>query len=231
MQDDEPTSPVNNFHSALTGLNHNPQGINSKTLADLRSAPVSPTQHAAFQQLAQILQNPDLDPAAKERACTDAADLLATTKRPREDLPFNDPDNMAHFRWSITRRKSLSQELTAEARKHSPVNRSTNMEDHLIKQMTDEQGETFRTSKAWETMSHRERAILQLLQQRLWMPFRIFHAAVENTLSRPIPAEQLGLNRSKLINEILNGEPAPTLDQIMAKLPPLLNQQDHTDNA
>ena len=89
--------------------------------------------------------------------------------------------------------------------------------EHLMEQMTIEQGEAFLESQAWEHLSDRERAEFQLLQDRLWMPFSTFHHAVESALDRPVESAEFGFNRQGLIKEILQDNPPPTLQAILDK--------------
>lgn len=53
-------------------------------------------------------------------------------------------------------------------------------------------------SKFWETMSYRDRAMFQMFEPLLCMPFDVFHEAVEKTLSRPVFTHEFGLNTEGL---------------------------------
>ena len=90
--------------------------------------------------------------------------------------------------------------------------------EHQVEQMTMEQGTAFLESKAWEQLSPRERAEFQLLQDRLWMPFSVFQDSVATALERPVDAPELGFNRQGLISELLQGNPAPILQDILDKV-------------
>lgn len=59
--------------------------------------------------------------------------------------------------------------------------------------------------KFWEWLSPRERAIFQLQEDRLCMPFLKFQQAVETCVNRPVSDVELALRRQELIEEILIG--------------------------
>jgi hypothetical protein len=88
----------------------------------------------------------------------------------------------------------------------------------VTEKMTREQAIAFYEARAWEPMTHRERAAFQLHHGRSCMPFSVFHEAVEKTLGRPVFTHEFGLNWDGLIAE-LNGAPAPTFAEILARLP------------
>lgn len=73
--------------------------------------------------------------------------------------------------------------------------------------------------KWWEGRSHREIAEFQLLTDELCIPFSMFHEAIEKALRRPVFTHELGLNRSGLISELLDGAPAPSFDEIIGLIP------------
>ena len=52
--------------------------------------------------------------------------------------------------------------------------------------MTEAEAITLADSKFWETMTMRERAVFQMFESRLCMPFSVFHEAMEATLGRPV---------------------------------------------
>jgi hypothetical protein len=74
-------------------------------------------------------------------------------------------------------------------------------------------------SRFWEQLSYRERAMFQLWEERLCMPFEVFHEAVEKALDRPVYTHEFGLNLDGLRRELLGDQPAPTLDDILALIP------------
>ena len=60
--------------------------------------------------------------------------------------------------------------------------------------MTKEQAIALAESNFWEGMSHREIAEFQMMEEKLCMPFTVFHEAVEKTLGRPVFTHEFGLN-------------------------------------
>jgi hypothetical protein len=72
----------------------------------------------------------------------------------------------------------------------------------------------------WEHLSHEERARFQIAEERLCMPFGVFHEAVEKTLGRSVFTHEFGLNHDGLKAEILDGAEPPTMDEIIGLLPP-----------
>ena len=87
-----------------------------------------------------------------------------------------------------------------------------------MKQLTKDQAIQFFDTKSWEALSFEERAKFQISQERLCMPFGVFHEAVEKTINRPIFTHEFGLNYDGLRNE-LNGGNAPTLEEIVNLIP------------
>lgn len=85
--------------------------------------------------------------------------------------------------------------------------------------MTKEEATALYESKFWETMSLRDRALFQLFEDRLCMPFHVFHDAVEHVLGRPVFTHEFARNRDGLASELLGGRPAPTMDEILALIP------------
>lgn len=88
-----------------------------------------------------------------------------------------------------------------------------------IKQLTKQEAINFYDGKLYEHMSDREKAIFQLTQDRLCMPFGVFHEAVEKTLGRPVFTHELGLNSDDLMKEILGEKEPPTFDEIVKMIP------------
>lgn len=85
--------------------------------------------------------------------------------------------------------------------------------------MTEEQAIALGNSGWWEGLSYRERAEFQLIEDRLCMPFEVFHEAVEKTLGRPVYTHEFGLARKELISELTGDRPAPTLEDILNLIP------------
>lgn len=86
-------------------------------------------------------------------------------------------------------------------------------------QLTKEQAIELAESGAWKDMNLRQRAEFQMLQNRLCMPFDVFHEAVEKTLGRPVYTHEFGLNRDGLIAELFEDKEPPTLQEIIEMIP------------
>ncbi|HLE17638.1 MAG TPA: hypothetical protein VI728_05050 [Syntrophales bacterium] len=74
-------------------------------------------------------------------------------------------------------------------------------------------------TKFWETMTLKERAMFQMFEKRLCMPFDVFHEAVEKTLGRPVLTHEFGLNWEGIQKELLGDTPAPTMKDIINMIP------------
>lgn len=85
--------------------------------------------------------------------------------------------------------------------------------------MTENQAIKLAESKFWETMSFRERAVFQINEKRLCMPFDVFHEAVEKTIGRPVFTHEFGLNYEGIRSEIMDGAPPPTFEDIINMIP------------
>lgn len=87
-------------------------------------------------------------------------------------------------------------------------------------QLTREQAIAFHDSKAYEPLSCRERALFQMEQDCLCMPFGVFHEAVEKTLGRPVFTHEFAFGgRERLMKEMLGEAPAPTFEDIINLIP------------
>ncbi len=85
--------------------------------------------------------------------------------------------------------------------------------------MTKEEAIKLMDTKFWETMTLKERAMFQMFERRLCMPFDVFHEAVEKTLGRPVWTHEFGLNCEGLKKELLGEAPAPTMEDIINMIP------------
>ena len=85
--------------------------------------------------------------------------------------------------------------------------------------MTKEDAVKLAESNFWESMSYKERAIFQINEPKLCMPFDVFHEAVEKTLGRPVYTHEFGLNYEGIKSEIMNGAPPPTMEEIINMIP------------
>lgn len=87
-----------------------------------------------------------------------------------------------------------------------------------MKQLTKEQAVAFAENKCYESMSYRQRAEFQMEQDRLCMPFDVFHEAIEKTLGRPVFTHEFAF-RDELRKELYGEKDAPTFEEICALIP------------
>jgi len=85
--------------------------------------------------------------------------------------------------------------------------------------MTKDEAVALFDSKFWEPMSYRDRAVFQMFEGRLCMPFDVFHEAVEKSLGRPVFTHEFGLNHEGLQKELMGKAAAPTFEQIIELIP------------
>ena len=71
----------------------------------------------------------------------------------------------------------------------------------------------------WRTMTYKDRAVFQMFEPLLCMPFDVFHEAVEKTLDRPVSTHEFGLANEELKLELLGERPAPSLGDIINLIP------------
>ena len=70
----------------------------------------------------------------------------------------------------------------------------------------------------WESMNYEERAIFQLFEERLCMPYEVFREAVERTLGRGVKNQEI-LFSDQLSVEILRGRATPSIEEILSLIP------------
>lgn len=85
--------------------------------------------------------------------------------------------------------------------------------------ITKEQAIALSKSNFWETMTPKEIALFQMFEERLCMPFEVFHKAITEALGRPVYTHEFGLNREGLKKELLGEKAAPTFNEIMDLIP------------
>jgi hypothetical protein len=89
-----------------------------------------------------------------------------------------------------------------------------------ITQLTEVQAIACNHSKQWEGWDLPTRALFQIHQDRLCMPFSVFHEAIEKTLKRPVFTHEFtSTNIPRLKSELFGLVDAPTFDRIIALLP------------
>lgn len=85
--------------------------------------------------------------------------------------------------------------------------------------MTQEQAVALYESKFWEELTLIQRALFQMREDRLCMPFDVFHEAVEKTLGRPVFTHEFAMNRDGLLAELEGHGPTPTIYEVMQLIP------------
>ena len=89
----------------------------------------------------------------------------------------------------------------------------------LKKQLTKQEAIDLYHSNFWEKMNYKDRALFQLINDRLCMPFDVFHEAIRKALNRPVWTHEMALNRQELINELLGKKSAPSFEEIINLIP------------
>lgn len=88
-----------------------------------------------------------------------------------------------------------------------------------MKQFTREQAIAIAESGEWKDWTDEEIVRLQLFQDRLCVPFQIYHAALGKVFDRPVYTHELtSSNHQNLVDEYLGKRPDPTLEEIIAML-------------
>lgn len=89
------------------------------------------------------------------------------------------------------------------------------------KQLSEEEAIAFYDDKKWEPMTLRERAEFQVEQDRLCMPFDVFHAAIEHALGRPVWTHEFA-ERDRIRDELAGRRPKGTVAESFAALERLM---------
>lgn len=75
-------------------------------------------------------------------------------------------------------------------------------------------------SKFWEAMDFEQRAMFQLWEEKLCMPFGVFHEAISKALRRDVYTHEFASgNNDALKEELLGLRPAPTTEDIINLIP------------
>ena len=82
-----------------------------------------------------------------------------------------------------------------------------------------DQAVAFYESGVWKKMTSPELAAFQIAQERLCVPFEVFHRAVEETIGRRIYVHEFSMNRGGLRVEIQGKAKCPTMAEIIAMFP------------
>jgi len=78
---------------------------------------------------------------------------------------------------------------------------------------TREQAIAFDESKAWESMTFRQRAEFQMVTELLCMPFDVFHEALQKTLGRPVFTHELA-DWDSITAELFGEKGSPSMEEI-----------------
>lgn len=87
-----------------------------------------------------------------------------------------------------------------------------------MKQLTKEQAIAFGENKLYENTTYRQIAEFQMEQDKLCMPFGVFHEAMEKTLGRPVFTHEFSF-REELRKELYGEKEPPTFEEICALIP------------
>ena len=87
-----------------------------------------------------------------------------------------------------------------------------------MKQLTEKQAIEFANSKVYEAWSPRQIAEFQIEQERLCVPFDLFHESVEKTLGRPVFTHEFAFSEN-LRKELFGEKEPPTLEEIIELIP------------
>ena len=88
-----------------------------------------------------------------------------------------------------------------------------------MKQLTKEQAIKFGKSRIYDKWTYEQIVRFQLFQEKMCMPFSIFHEAIEKVLDRPVYTHEFGMNYEGIVLEYLGEKEAPTLDEIIELIP------------
>jgi len=88
-----------------------------------------------------------------------------------------------------------------------------------MKQLTKEQAIAFSESESYKGMSYQEIAEFQINQEKLCMPFGVFHEAIEKTINRPVFTHEFGLNAEGIKAEVMEGKEPPNFEDIINLIP------------
>ena len=84
-----------------------------------------------------------------------------------------------------------------------------------MKQFTKQQAIAFEKSGEWKDWTSEDVVKLQLYQNKLCVPFEVFHKSIEEVLGRPVFTHEFGLNRQGLMNEFEGNCATPTFEETM----------------
>lgn len=87
-----------------------------------------------------------------------------------------------------------------------------------MKQLTKEEAIAFYQSKCYTGWTSRQIAEFQCFQEKLCVPFTLFHAAMEEVLGRSVYTHEFA-NQESLQKELMGDKEPPTLEEILDMIP------------
>ncbi|MDX1514774.1 MAG: hypothetical protein R3174_13635 [Gammaproteobacteria bacterium] len=88
----------------------------------------------------------------------------------------------------------------------------------MINRLSRDQAVALYDSKFWRHLNMEERACFQLREERLCMPFAVFHQAVETCLQREVGAAEY-LRPRRLLRELSRDAAPPAKETILELVP------------
>lgn len=89
----------------------------------------------------------------------------------------------------------------------------------MANKLTREEAIEIYESEEWKGWSDERLVGFQLFEDRLCVPWGVFHAAIERVFNRPVYTHEFGLNREGLQREFLHEIDPPTLEEIIDLIP------------
>lgn len=87
-----------------------------------------------------------------------------------------------------------------------------------MRQLTKEEAIAFCDNKLYEGMTSRQIAEFQMMQDRLCVPFDVFHKAAEEALGRPVWTHEFA-DCDSLLKELMGDKEPPTFEEIINLIP------------
>ncbi len=88
-----------------------------------------------------------------------------------------------------------------------------------IRQLRKDEARAFHDSGVWKAWTHEQIARFQMAQDRLCIPFGVFHDAIEKALGRSVRTHEFGLNYDGLQAELDGKVGKPSMQDILDLLP------------
>ena len=88
----------------------------------------------------------------------------------------------------------------------------------MTKQLSEQEAIKFYNSKVYDQWSLKKIARFQLFQDRMCVPFGLFHKAMEDLLGRPVYTHEFA-NVERIRQEYLTLAQSPTIEEIIEMIP------------